>query len=86
MCVFLGVYVCVLLVLLDAGEQRLQPPCCAFTMSVQKGYDLETRRKDMRQKLERNHHMGNRSLGGGRRVHACACTLTHLAGGEGRSL
>lgn len=55
----------VLLVLLDAGEKRFQPPSCAFTMSIQKGDDLETQREMLEKTSQCTHHMESRSLGSG---------------------
>lgn len=79
----LRVCVYLLLVLLDAGEQRLQPPCCAFTMSIQEGYDLETWGEHIRETEWCTDHMVSRSLG---MEVTYVHELTHLARGERRSL
>lgn len=75
--------VCVLLVIFDAGEQRLQPAYCAFTVSIQEGYDLGHGEKA----LDKSTSV-NTTWGAGHwvvdvtYVHMHTRTHTHLASGE----
>lgn len=72
---------CALPVLFDAGKQRLQPSCCAFTVSIQKGYDLRTWRENIRQIYSAN------TIWRAVAVDVSYVDMrTHLASGERRSL